>query len=245
MSITARLNTRITQLAVGRAPPAPDRPRAPHAPVRRPVPALRRRADGDHLCAFCNAGSYSPSRTALVPSHVTTSPSSVCRHGTTPRLSSPGSTTHPSAQTMANWRRSRSACAGTASPAFPDPYYLVGGQPRSASVARDQRSRRSDHWRFRPRSDTQVADVHAAPPTRASSCTDYTNALAAQDNRRRTQARGAAADPVRDRARPGMSLPSLGLGGSMAGRVLQPLEDSLPRRSASSSPTPHTSCARH
>ena len=122
-------------MAMGAAPLLPHRPMRADAPLRRPVPALRRRADGDRLRA---AGQR---RLRLHPPARRTPPRrpgarSAPRARAAPSI--PGADDPPlRADAGALASRSRGACASTACPRFPIP------RPRSHPVA--EIALRSDH----------------------------------------------------------------------------------------------------
>ena len=143
-------------------------------------------------------------------------PANVSVTGWPEGLPRPGSTTHPSAQTMAHWRSVALCMRGHGVSGFPDPTTTFPASPFDGQV-----------------SDRDGALI--AIPTSTMNSPGFTHtAIAcgfmdgnqiAQDNQRRTQVRQQLLIQS-GIALAGMSLLSLGLGWLMAGRVLQPLEDS-------------------
>ena len=150
-----------------------------------------------------------------------TAPPTLARKGPPPGFPGPGSTTHPSAQTMAHWRAVAQCMRRHGVSGFPDPATSVPSNPaakygmiadRDGAILAIPATINTDSTAF-----TQAATTCGFMP-------DYTK-LTAQDNRRRTQTRQQLLIQS-GIALAGMSLLSLGLGWLMAGRVLQPLEDS-------------------
>ena len=143
-------------------------------------------------------------------------PANVSVTGWPEGLPRPGSTTHPSAQTMAHWRSVALCMRGHGVSGFPDPTTSFPASPFEGQL-----------------SDRDGALI--AIPSSTMNSPGFTHtAIAcgfmdgnqiAQDNRRRTQVRQGLLIQS-GIALAGMSLLSLGLGWLMAGRVLQPLEDS-------------------
>ena len=215
MSTAAGLNRRITQLAVGR--------HLSHRTVRVRLTLLYGGLfllSGAALMAIAyvllvNAGfvftlgNGGPTVAGPGP------PTSVIAGGRPRGLPGPGSTTHPSAATMAHWGAVALCMRGHGVSGFPDPTTSFPTFPFMGVV-----------------SDRDGA-ILAVPSSTMNSPAFTRTAIAcgfmdgnqiAQDNRRRTQVRQGLLIQS-GIALAGMSLLSLGLGWLMAGRVLQPLED--------------------
>jgi signal transduction histidine kinase len=131
----------------------------------------------------------------------------------------PGSRTHPSAQTLAHWRNVARCMRQHGVSRFPDPTTSVPSEPASAGVVSD-----------RDGAILVIAQAVERSPrfTQAATACGYVadaGEVAAQDSRRRTQVREELLIQS-GIALAGMSLLSLALGWLVAGRVLQPLEDS-------------------
>jgi signal transduction histidine kinase len=217
MNAAASLNRRITQLAVGR--------HLPHRKVRVRLTLLYGGLfllSGAALMAIAyalliNAGfvftldSGSNTVHALPAGFFSTEPS--------PAVPAVGTTTNPSAQTMAHWRGVAQCMRQHGISGFPNP---------TSSVSRDfhfigELSDRGGAMFAIP----ATIEHSAAFPLAVAACgfsPDATRA-AAQDDQRRTQVRQELLIQS-GIALAGMSLLSIGLGWLMAGRVLQPLEDS-------------------
>jgi signal transduction histidine kinase len=147
-------------------------------------------------------------------------PAGLVGAGTPVNFPGPGSTTHPSAQTMAYWREVARCMRQHGVSQFPDPGTTVPSHPSTdGGVISD----RDGAILVISRTVEQSPKFAQA----ASACgymADSTSA-AAQDNRRRTQVRQELLVQS-GIALAGMSLLSLLLGWLVAGRVLQPLEES-------------------
>jgi signal transduction histidine kinase len=221
MSIAAGLNSRITQLATGR--------HLPRRTVRMRLTLLYGGLfllSGAALMAIAYALLVNAGFVFTLQNGPSTPPQTV-RSGLTATSSPVGLpgralTTHPSAQTMAHWREVAGCMRRHGVSGFPDPTASVPPNLRFAGVEL------SDH----------AGAIFAIPATinvRTSSFTQtavgcgffdaYQGQLIAQNNQRRTQVRQELLIQS-GLALAGMSLLSLALGWLMAGRVLQPLEDS-------------------
>ena len=220
MSVVARLNWRITQLAIGR--------HLPHRTVRIRLTLVYGGLfllSGAALMAITyallvNAGfifTLQNGTSAQPP----TAPPTLARKVPPPGFPGPGSTTHPSAQTMAHWRAVARCMRRHGVSGFPDPTTSVPSNPagkyrmiagRDGAILAIPATINTDSAAF-----TQATTTCGFMP-------DYTK-LTAQDNRGRTQTREQLLIQS-GIALAGMSLLSLGLGWLMAGRVLRPLEDS-------------------
>ena len=129
MSIAARLNSRITQLAVGR--------HLPHRTVRVRLTLLYGGLfllSGAALMAITyallvNAGFVFTLQNGTSTEPLTARPASLGRSGSPRGFPSPGSTTHPSAQTMAHWRDGRAVHAPARRLRVPRPDDLGPAQP--------------------------------------------------------------------------------------------------------------------
>ena len=215
MSTAAGLNRRITQLAVGR--------HLSHRTVRVRLTLLYGGLfllSGAALMAIAyvllvNAGfvftlgNGGPTVAGPGP------PTSVIAGGRPRGLPGPGSTTHPSAATMAHWGAVALCMRGHGVSGFPDPTTSF------------------PTFRFMGVVSDRDGAILAVPSSTMNSPAFTRTAIAcgfmdgnqiAQDNRRRTQVRQGLLIQS-GIALAGMSLLSLGLGWLMAGRVLQPLED--------------------
>jgi signal transduction histidine kinase len=221
MSIAASLNGRITRLAVGR--------HLPHRTVRVRLTLMYGGLfllSGAALMAITyvllvNAG-FVFSLQNGIGSPIHGQPLGEVGGGSpTGGLPAPGSRTHPSAQTMAHWRTVARCMRQHGVTGFPDP---------STSFPSD----RAGKYGLIADRDGAILAISAtinmqSPAVMQAMTTcgfmaDYTKATA-QGNRRRTQTRQELLIQS-GIALAGMSLLSLGLGWLMAGRVLQPLEDS-------------------
>jgi signal transduction histidine kinase len=218
MTIGARLNSRITHMAVGR-----------HLPYR----AVRVRLtllygglfllSGAALMAIAyallvNAGfvfSLQNGNTTLLAGP----PPGSVRRAPLIAVATPGSATHPSAQTMAHWRGVAQCMRQHGVAGFPEPRSSVPLHPVEFSQIDDR--------------DGAILAIPATLDTQSRTFVHATNACgfmpdvtkaAATADRRRTQVRQELVIQS-GIALAGMSLLSLFLGWLMAGRVLQPLED--------------------
>ncbi len=215
MTIAARLNSRITQLAVGR--------HLPHRTVRIRLTLLYGALfllSGAALMAIAyallvNAGFvFTLQNTAVAGPPLSSG-------GTGPPLGfpGPGSTTHPSAQTMAHWRTVAQCMRQHGVSGFPDPTTSIPPNfPRFSGTVAD----REGAILVIP------ATIMRSPVfTQAASACGFNGdrSGATAEDRRRTQVRQELLIQS-GIALAGMSLISLVLGWLMAGRVLQPLADS-------------------
>jgi signal transduction histidine kinase len=218
MSVAARFNSRITELAVGR--------HLPHRAVRVRLTLLYGGLfllSGAALMAIAyalliNAGFVFSLQNGNTTELAGPPPNTVQRAPLTV-VPVPGSKTHPSAATMAHWQRVAQCMRRHGVSAFPD--------PRSSIPAR--------LFTFREISDRDgailaiPAAVNVQAPTfihATATCgfTPDSTKAAADAAQRRTQVRQELVIQS-GIALAGMSLLSLVLGWLMAGRVLQPLED--------------------
>jgi signal transduction histidine kinase len=217
MNTAARLNGRITQLAVGR--------HLPHRTVRLRLTLLYGGlflVSGAALMAIAyallvNAGfvftlQNGPAITQGQPGLVSTPPPAGLPH--------PGATTHPSAPTLAHWRNVARCMRRHGVSTFPDPTTSVPDSFRPIGVLTDHDGAL---FMIPPTIDTQAAAFTDAAAT-CGFIDAYQIQLDAQNNRRRTQVRQQLVIQS-GIALAVMSLLSLGLGWLMAGRVLQPLAD--------------------
>jgi signal transduction histidine kinase len=221
MSTTTRLNSRIIHLAVGR--------NLPHRAVRTRLTLLYGGLfllSGATLMTIAyallvNAGFVFTLQTGPGTARVTGPSVGVVRRerppGGFPAL---GSTTHPSAQTMQYWRTVARCMRRQDVSRFPEPTTSVPANLRHIGNVSD---RDGAILVFPPSINTQSAAFKQA----ASECGYIfdSSEQAAQASGRRTHAREELLIQS-GIALAGMSLLSLGLGWLMAGRVLQPLEDS-------------------
>ncbi len=214
MNITTRLNSRITELAVGR--------HLPHRTARVRLTLLYGGLfllSGAALMAIAyallvNAGFVFTLEDGPNASQVT---SPLNPSAGLPVL---GTRTHPSAHTLAHWRGVARCIRSHGVPAFPEPVTSV---PSGNRFGVAEISAREEAIFVLP--GTVVRSP--AFPQAANACgfsPDHARAAAAADSRR-TQTRQELLIQA-GIALVGMSLLSLGLGWLMAGRVLQPLEDS-------------------
>jgi signal transduction histidine kinase len=217
MSTAARLNSKITQLAVGR--------HLPHRTVRIRLTLLYGGLfllSGAALMAITyallvNAGFIFSLQNANQP--VTGQPASLAPTGPALGFPRPGAKTHPSAPTMAYWRTVAQCMRQHGVSGFPDPTTTVPSNLAGFGVVSDR--------------DGAILAIPSAVEqspqfTQAATACGYmadNSAQYAQDNRRRTQVRQELLIQS-GIALAGMSLLSLVLGWLMAGRVLQPLEES-------------------
>jgi signal transduction histidine kinase len=215
VSVTARANNRLTRLAVGR--------HLPHRTVRVRLTLLYGALfllSGAALMAISyallvNAGFVF----TLQNTEVAGPPPSSARRELPAGLPGPGSTTHPSAQAMAHWRTVAQCMRLHGLPGFPDP--TTSFPPSLRSIGGVVADREGAILAIPATIQQSPAFTHAA-----SACgfnEDRSGAAAASG--RRTQVRQGLLIQS-GIALAGMSLLSLVLGWLMAGRVLQPLEDS-------------------
>ena len=238
MSVAARLNRRITQLAVGR--------HLPHRTARMRLTLLY-----GGLFLLSGAALMAITYALLVNAGFVFTlqrQSARRQRGTSvgpaapPAASLPGTHDPPSAQTMAHWRGVARCMRDTASPSSPTP--RLG--PASLAWLRPRRSARSsdrDGAILVPNHvDPAFAGIHAGAQHMRVHADHYQRQL--RPGQPPAHAGTAtAADPVRDRARrnvAALARPRMADGRARpaAARGL------LPKRSASSSPTPPTSSAR-
>ena len=131
-------------------------------------------------------------------------------------------TTHPSAQTLAHWREVAQCMRNHGVPRFPDPTTTAPSHPVGGTSVE-----LTDHdgALFAIPTATQQSPQFRSAAVRCRFVDRYQGELWAQENRQRTDVRQQLLIDS-GIALAGMSLLSLGLGWLMAGRVLQPLEDS-------------------
>jgi signal transduction histidine kinase len=219
MNPSASLNSRLTQLAVGR--------HLPHRTVRARLTVLYGGLfllSGAVLMAIAyallvNSGFVFTLQSGPGNQAVRGQPAGVVRTGTGAGFPALGWRTHPSTQTLAHWRSVAQCMRGHDVAGFPNPTASV---PANLSGLREISARDGAIFAI-----PATINTGSAAFTRASNLCgfmpDYTRATAV-DNRRRTQVRqqlllqSGIALAV-------MSLLSLGLGWLVAGRVLRPLED--------------------
>jgi signal transduction histidine kinase len=220
MSIAARLNSRITQLAVG--------PHLAHRTVRVRLTLLYGGLfllSGAALMAIAYALLVSVGFVFTLQTgtnnHPLTGRPSVARTGPSPGFPAPGSTTHPSARTIAHWRTVAQCMRQHGVSGFPDPTTSVPPKPAGGY---GMLANRDGAILAIPATINTQSPAFIQATTACGFMPDYTE-LTAQDNDRRRQVRQELLIQS-GIALAGMSLLSLGLGWLMAGRVLQPLEDS-------------------
>ena len=126
MSVTARVNSRVTQLAVG--------PHLPHRTVRVRLTLLYGAlflVSGAALMAIAYALLVNAGFVFTLQNSEPAGPSrSLIRAGPPPGLPGTGSRTHPSAQAMAHWRTVAQCMRQHGVSGFPDPTTTI---PRSLS----------------------------------------------------------------------------------------------------------------
>jgi signal transduction histidine kinase len=220
MSVPARVNHRITQMAVGR--------HLPHGTVRVRLTLLYGGLfllSGAALMAISyallvNAGFVFTQQNGTSTGPVTGRPAILAGRAQPAGFPAPGSTTRPSAQTMAYWRNVAQCMRQHGVSGFPDPTTSFPSNLPDIGEASD----RDGAILVFP---TTINMQSAAFMQAASGCGFMSDSSkqTAQQNRRRTQTRQELLLQS-GIALAGMSLLSLGLGWLMAGRVLQPLEDS-------------------
>ncbi len=217
MTIAARLNRRITELAVGR--------RLPYRTVRVRLTLLYGGlflVSGAALMAIAYALLVNAGFVFTLQNGGGTAPNSgpaaISVTGRPRGLPGPGTTTHPSAQTMAHWSSVAQCMRGHGVSGFPDPTTSL---PSLIGTFIGQVSDRDGAIMAIPATAmNSPAFTHAA-----IACGFMDGNPTAQDNLRRTQTRQQLLIQS-GIALAGMSLLSLALGWLMAGRVLQPLADS-------------------
>jgi signal transduction histidine kinase len=218
MSIAARLNSRVTRLAVGR--------HLPHRTVRIRLTLLYGGLfllSGAALMAITyallvNAGFVFTLRDGTSTQPLTGQPN--LAQGVPGGFPSPGATTNPSAQTMAHWREVALCMHQHGVSEFPDPTTSV---PSNLEYVREVSDRDGAILAIPATINMQSAAFRQATTT-CGFTPDYAKRTA-QDNRQRahTQQQLLVQSGI---ALAVMSLLSLVLGWLVAGRVLQPLEDS-------------------
>ena len=216
MSIAARLNSRITQAAVGR--------HLSYRTVRARLTLMYGGlflVSGASLMAIAYALLVNAGFVFTLQNGVTTEPSTQ-QNGVVHEVGppGPGSTTHPSAQTMTYWRTVAKCMRQHGVSQFPEPRTSV--PPHLDDIG--EVSDRDGAILVIP---TTINTRSAAFTQAAVTCGFFADSSeqVAQDNTQRTQVRQQLLIQS-GIALTGMSLLSLGLGWLMAGRVLQPLEDS-------------------
>jgi signal transduction histidine kinase len=226
MNVTARLNSRITQLAVGQ--------HLPYRTVRVRLTLLYGvlfLLSGAALMAIAYALLVNAGFVFSLQSQTTTQPvagpAPNVRGGAGPALGvlpagfpRPGASTHASAQTMTYWRSVAQCMRHHGVSTFPDPTTSV---PSSFGGVGEVSDREGAILVFPATLNTESPLFANA----ASACGFMSDSSeqTAHDARRRTQVRQQLLLQS-GIALAAMSLLSLGLGWLMAGRVLQPLEDS-------------------
>ena len=220
MNMTLRLNRRFTRLAVGR--------HLSYRTVRLRLTLLYGGLfllSGAALMAISyallvNAGFVFTVQNGTGAAPVGALPSNRARAA--PRSAPFPLTTHPSAQALAHWREVAQCMRNHGVSQFPDPTTTAPSHPvGGTSVTLTDH----DGALFAITGATQQSPQFRSAAVGCGFVDRYQGELWAQENRQRTD--------VRQRllidsgiALAGMSLLSLGLGWLMAGRVLQPLEDS-------------------
>jgi signal transduction histidine kinase len=208
MSVRARLNMRLTQLAVGQ-----------HLPRR----TVRVRLTLLYGALFLLSGAALMAITyaLLVNAGFVFSlqNGSQVVAGAPGGLPDPGSRTHPSAQTMAHWRTVAQCMRQHGVSGFPDPTTSIPSNFANVGVVSDR------DGAILVLTQTVEQSPKFTPAATACGYMADPTELAAQDNRRRTQVRQELLIQS-GIALAGMSLLSLLLGWLVAGRVLQPLEES-------------------
>jgi signal transduction histidine kinase len=219
MSVAARLNSRITQVAVGRHLSY----RTVHARLTLMYGGLFV-VSGAALMAIAYALLVNAGFVFTLHNGVTTEPptqqNSVVHERPVLGPPGPGSTTQPSAQTMTYWRTVAQCMRQRGVSRFPNPTTSVPSHLHDIGEVSD----RDGAILVIP---TTINMQSAAFTQAAGTCgfSDDSGEQVAQDNTQRTQVRQELLIQS-GIALAGMSLLSLGLGWLMAGRVLQPLEDS-------------------
>jgi signal transduction histidine kinase len=217
MNSTLRLNRRITRLAVGR--------HLSYRTVRLRLTLLYGGLfllSGAALMAIAyallvNAGFVFTLQTGAGPGPLGAQPVQSARAASR-SAPLPGLTTHPSAATLAYWRTVAQCMRKDGVPRFPYPTTTVPSRP--VGVVSDQ-----DGAVFAIPTATQESPQFRSVAVGCRFVDRYQGELWAQENRQRTNVRQQLLIES-GIALAGMSLLSLGLGWLMAGRVLEPLEDS-------------------
>jgi signal transduction histidine kinase len=215
MSVTAGLNRRITQLATGR--------HLPRRTVRVRLTLLYGAlflVSGAALMAITFVLLVNAGFVFTLQNGESSGPSASPAQTVGPGLPDPGQTTHPSAQTMAYWRGVARCMRGHGVSAFPDPAASVPRDIFRVGVVSD----RDGAILVLPAALNLQSPAFLQAATTCGFLDDNSGQLA-QTNRRRSQVRQGLLLQS-GLALAGMSLLSLALGWLMAGRVLQPLEDS-------------------
>jgi signal transduction histidine kinase len=226
MSHATRLNTRITQLAVGR--------HLPYRTVRVRLTLLYGvlfLLSGAALMAIAYALLVNAGFVFTLQNGTTTQPSTgpaPSVQGGNPSFGSwpvgfpgPGSRTHPSATTMAYWSGVAHCMRDHGVSQFPDP---TNSAPSNLSRLGEVSDRDGAILVF-----PATLNMQSQPFTHAAAACGFmsdSSEQTAHDDRRRTQVRQELVIQS-GIALAAMSLLSLGLGWLMAGRVLQPLADSF------------------
>jgi signal transduction histidine kinase len=221
MSVAVRVNRRITQLAVGR--------HLPHRTVRVRLTLLYGGLfllSGAALMAIAygllvNAGFVFTLQNGGGTVPPAGQPTGLVRTGVPGGLPGPGSTTHPSARTMAHWQRVAQCMRQRGVSGFPNP--TTSFPARGSFVG--QISDRDGALLAIPATINVQSPAFTAAAGACGFIDAYQRQVYAENNHRRTLVRQALLIQS-GIALAGMSLLSLGLGWLMAGRVLQPLEDS-------------------
>jgi signal transduction histidine kinase len=213
MSIATALNRRITQLAVGR--------HLPHRTVRVRLTLLY---GGLFLLsgAALMAIAYALLVNAGFVFSLQNGPAVQSGSGPPPGFPSLGSTTHPTAKTMAHWHGVSECMRQRGVSGFPDPTTTV---PPTLRQTGGEISDRDGAILAIPATIDQQSPTFTRAASACGFFDAYQTQLIADNNRRRTHVRQELLIQS-GIALAGMSLLSLGLGWLMAGRVLQPLQDS-------------------
>jgi signal transduction histidine kinase len=218
MNSTLRLNRRITRLAVGR--------HLSYRTVRLRLTLLYGGLfllSGAALMAIAyallvNAGFVFTLNNGPATGLATGQPANRARAAPPAGPPVPRPTTHPSAATLAHWRAVAQCVRKDGVPRFPNPTTTVS--PGAAGELTDH-----DGALFAIPTATQQSPQFRSAAVACGFVDRYQGELWAQENRQRTDVRQQLLIES-GIALAGMSLLSLGLGWLMAGRVLEPLEDS-------------------
>jgi signal transduction histidine kinase len=215
MSVTARVNSRVTQLAIG--------PHLQHRTVRVRLTLMYGAlflVSGAALMAIAYALLVNAGFVFTLQNSQPAGPSPrLIRAGPPPGLPGTGTRTHPSAQTMAHWRTVAQCMRQHGVSGFPNP---TTSMPSSLSRFSGVVADREEAILVIP------ATIEQSPAfAQAQSVCDFnldrSGAIAASHQRTQTRKELLIQSGI---ALAGMALLSLVLGWLMAGRVLQPLEDS-------------------
>ncbi|HTX11432.1 MAG TPA: HAMP domain-containing sensor histidine kinase [Solirubrobacteraceae bacterium] len=212
MSIAAALNRRITQAAVGR--------HLPHRTVRVRLTLLY-----GGLFLLSGAALMAIAYALLVNAGFvfTLQDAPATQSGAAPNgFPTLGSATHPTAQTMAHWRGVAECMRQDGISGFPDPTTSV---PSTLRQTGGEISDRDGAILAIPATVNQQSSAFTRAASACGFFDAYQTKLIANNERRRTQVRQQLLIQS-GIALAAMSLLSLGLGWLMAGRVLEPLEDS-------------------